>query len=551
MPISARVVGAIDRERKLSVKLYSAIAKALVDNGITTMFGVVGDANVYMVDSFRREHGGAYVAAANEAGAAVMALGFATASGGVGVATVTHGPALTNTLTALVEGVKGQTPMLLLCGDTAAKDRDGLQTVAQRELIVATGAGFEQLRAPETVAEDIAMALRRAMLERRPVALNMPIDFQWLEVDYAPVKVYLPDNRGFVPESDDLDNAVGIIAAARRPIVLAGRGATDARSRDALLRLANRIDGLLATTLKAKDLFRGEVYNLGIFGTLSTPEAVEAIMESDCIIAFGASLNDFTLSDGVFLEGKRVIQCNAEPGETGKYIRPDAGLIGDAALVADKIIHWLDEAEIPPAGLREDRYKHLPGYEIPDNADGGGLDVRMVLSRLNDIIPPERILVTDAGRFIGPAWTILDVSEPRAFLYGVNFGCVGLGMSYAIGASFAAPERKILLVTGDGGFMLGGLQEFNTAARYNVDMVVVVCNDGAYGAEYIQLVNKNVDTEISLTDWPDFAPIAEALGGKGLTVASLDDLEQVGPALKHKGLLLLDVKLNAETMPNL
>ena len=169
------------------MKVHAAIAKALIDNGIDTLFGLVGDANLFLVDSFVREYGGKFVSAAHEAGATLMALGYSAVAGKIGVVTVTRGPALVNTLTPMVEGVKGSLPIVLLCGDTAIEDRDNLQKVPQRELIVATGAGFEQLRSPNTLSEDIATALRRAEVERRPIALNMPSDFQWADVEYRPL----------------------------------------------------------------------------------------------------------------------------------------------------------------------------------------------------------------------------------------------------------------------------------------------------------------------------------------------------------------------------
>src|SRR6202034_4145093 len=117
-------------------------------------------------------------------------------------------------------------PMILLCGDVAVEDRDHFQKIAQRELIVATGAGFEQLRSPKTLLEDIATTLRRAQIERRPVALNIPTEFQWMDVEYASLSNRLFGNRALVPSGSEIDNAVGIIASAKRPIVLARRGAT-------------------------------------------------------------------------------------------------------------------------------------------------------------------------------------------------------------------------------------------------------------------------------------------------------------------------------------
>ena len=535
-----------------TLKVHQAIARALADNGISTLFGLMGDANMYMADSFVRDYGGSYVAAAHEAGAALMALGYSSISGQVGVCTVTHGPAMTNTITALIEGVKGSTPMVLLCGDTPVADRENLQDVAQREFVIAAGAGFEQLRAPGTVAQDVAIALRRAIVERRPIALNVPIEFDWADVEYRPVRIHIPESRAIVPASDDLDNAIGIIAAAKRPIVLVGRGAMSALARTAILKLAERIEAPLATTLRSKDLFLGEDHNLGIFGTLSTPETVDVIMASDCIIAFGAGLNKLTTSNGTLVKGKRVVQVNLEPTEVGRRMLPDAGLVGDPAGMADIIVHWLDEAEIPASGFRrEARGKSTQSDATDADPSGedydGTVDFRRALSRLDRILPADRVVVTDGGRFMREAWTAIKVPDPNSFLPAISCGSIGLGLAHAIGASFAATGRPTVLITGDGGFMHGGLIEFNTAVRHNCDLIVVVCNDGAYGAEHIKFRNRDMNPGLITFDWPDFAPLAIDLGGEGVTIQSEDDFANAEKAIQNRRRpLLIDVKLDPD-----
>jgi len=480
-----------------------------------------------------------------------MALGYSSVSGQVGVATVTHGPALVNTLTGMTEGAKSALPMVLLCGDTAVEDKHNLQKAPQRELILATGAGFEQLRAPGTLSEDIATAFRRAVIERRPIALNMPAEFQWRDVTYNRVSYRIPEMRAFVPSSADLDDAVGIIAAAKRPIVLAGRGAMHAK--DAILALAKRIDAPIATTLRGKSMFRGEPFDLGIFGTLSSPSTVDTIMASDCVIAFGASLNNYTASHGAFLEGKRLVQVALDPQALGRFRQPDACLFGDAKLAAEAIVHWLDEAEIAPSGFRGELMRNTKGtVDAPPLPAGksGTVDVRIALRRLNKAIPANRVFVSDAGRHSRQGWRLIDAPDPASFVYTVGFGSIGLGLSEAIGASFAAPGRPTVIVSGDGGFMLGGLVEFNTAVRNNVDLIVIVCNDGSYGSEHIQFRNKDMDPGNSLFNWPDFGPVATALGGTGVMVRTLEDLETAARAIeKRKGPVLIDVKLDPDRMP--
>ncbi|MEV0181641.1 thiamine pyrophosphate-binding protein [Streptomyces sp. NPDC050625] len=530
---------------------HEAVARALADHGVETVFGVLGDANLYMMDSFQRVAGGSYLSCSNEAGAVLAANGYARTSGRLGVATVTHGPALTNTVTALVESVRDHTPVLLLAGDTAVVDRDNFQNIPQRDVVLPTGAGFEQVRAPQTVVEDITTAVRRACLEKRPIVLDVPVEFQWEEVDYRPPERGLVPHQAVAPDPAALDRAVGVIAAARRPVVLAGRGATSPEARAALLRLAERIGAPVATTLRAKDLFRGERFDLGICGTLSHEVALDTVLSSDCVIAFGASLNKWTTAERSVLEGARLVHVDIDRDSINRFSPSDAGIVGDAARVADTIVDWLDEAEVKPTGFASEelagRLAARSDADFTDLSTSETVDIRTAMLRIDRALPEDRTLVFDGGRFIFNAFTRLHCPEPSAYVHTVNFGSIGLGMGNAIGASFGAPGRPTLLVTGDGGFMLGGLAEFNTAVRHGVDLVVVLFNDAAYGAEHIQFRNKNMDPAISTFDWPDFGPVATALGGRGYTVRNLEQLDEALDAVQTRDRpVLIDIRIDPD-----
>jgi len=540
----------------MTLKVHAAIAKALHDSDAHTMFGVLGDANIFLVDSFIRDFDDtAYVAAANEAGAILMAGGYASVRGCVGVATVTHGPGLTNTMTGLVECVRAELPVLLLTGDTPAEDPYNLQNISQRELVLATGAGFEQVRSESHVVDDVAIALRRADLERRPVVLNIPVGLQWMDINYEGVHRRPLSTQRVHPDPEALDTAVGVIASARRPIVLAGRGACSPTSRASLLALADRLGAPLATTLRAKDLFRGEEANLDVFGTMSTPDALEAIAASDCIIAFGAGLNSWTTLGGDLLRGKRVIQCDVDRSRISRRYHVDVGILGDAGAVADAIVECLDEAEVDPTGFR---YSRPAQTEVLAPAEPVGMtdtevspvDIGTALAFVEQIVPRDRVVVTDAGRFAHSAFAALHVPDPSSFVMSLAFGSIGLGLGMAIGASYGAGGRPVLLVTGDGGFMLGGLSEFNTAVRNGVDLIVVVCNDSSYGAEHIQFRDRGLDPGSSVFDWPDFAHVAEALGGQGFTVRNLSDLGELEKVIAERDRpLLINVILDPDAVP--
>ncbi|MDF3607713.1 thiamine pyrophosphate-binding protein [Paracoccus sp. DMF-8] len=166
--------------------VHELLADSLAAHGVSHLFGLIGDANLFMVDAFIRAGRGQYVPCTHEASAVLAAIGFAQASGRTGVATITHGPALTNVITALVEGVKGCIPVVVLCGDTPPGDLEHLQKVDQRELVKAAGAGFVEMRSPATATQDLARAFRQAAMERRPVILNMRVDLQWEKAPAIP-----------------------------------------------------------------------------------------------------------------------------------------------------------------------------------------------------------------------------------------------------------------------------------------------------------------------------------------------------------------------------
>ncbi|WP_439140052.1 thiamine pyrophosphate-binding protein [Planktotalea sp.] len=532
--------------------VYQSIARATQEHGVDTMFGLMGDANLFMVDAFVREHGGRFIPAAHEGSAVLMALAYAHVSGKVGVATITHGPALTNAMTALTEAARGHVPMVLLVGDTPVDNPRHLQSIDQREVVKASGAGFEQLRSPATTGKDVARAFYRAQVERRPIVLNMPADFMWQEVTHDMQVLDVFTAPGGVAEGDTLDNAIGMIASARRPLILAGAGAIHAR--DQLIALADRLEAPLATTLKAKGLFNDHPYNIDIFGTLSTPAAYDLIAQSDCIICFGTALHDFTTDRGKLMKDKRIVQIDVEPEAIGGGLHPDAALVADAGLTAETILWWLNEAEIAASGFtRELDVPALTAHPVGSQKNTEGfVNYVHALGRLEEALPKDRVLVSDGGRFMTEVWCRISAPNPQSFVATVNFGAIGLGLQEAIGAGLGAPERPVVMFSGDGGFMMGGINEFNTAVRLGLDLIVIIANDSAYGAEHIQFIDRKMDPSLTEFNWPSFAEVAQSLGGEGVEVSSTEELESAIDAMTaRKGPFLMELKLDPNDVPRM
>ena len=541
------------------MKVHEAIARALHDLGVNHLFGVMGDANLYVVDSYVRNHSGTYIKATHEANAVLMALGYARVSGRVGAATITHGPALTNALTALVEGVRTSAPIVLLAGDTPAVDKEHNQNLDQRRFIEAAGAGYELFRSPQTLIEDLERSYLRALQELRPIVFNMPVQFQWEDTAYRKPRRYLAEQRGVIPSSNDMDHAIGMIASSHAPVVLGGRGVAFSKKPDAVQAFAQRVGAPTATTLRAKGLFADDPFNLGVCGTVSDELATEILGESDCIISFGASFNRYTAALGGFTRNKRIIQVNQLPAHIGRYAKADVGLIGDPGLTAEAMMQWLDTAEIPDAGRRTDELRtRISRNRTQKKADitatsPGRLDIFQAMRWVDEKVDADRIFVTDTGRFLAAAWPNINVSAIGNYVDTIGCSSIGLGVGVAIGCSVAAPEQTTLLVVGDGGLAMGGLAELSTVARENLNLVVVVCNDQAYGAEYVQFKARDMDAGLSVNDWLDFTAMARVLGIPAVRLDGNEAEAQVEQLIEEQksdgGPLLIEIMVDPETMP--
>jgi thiamine pyrophosphate-dependent acetolactate synthase large subunit-like protein len=514
-----------------------------------TVFGVLGDGNLFLIDSYRQYGGGRFLSMANEGGAVLAANGYANVTGRLGVATVTHGPGLTNTVTALVEAVRSRSATLVIAGDTAPSVRDHIQGINQQQVVESSGAIFEQVHAVRTFIDDLGRAARTALQRQLPVVLNVPADLQWAEVDVPLVPPKLSFARqAIAPDPEALDRAVGVIAASRRPILLVGRGAGRPATRTALLKFADRLGAPIATTLRAKDLFRGETFDLGVMGTVSHEVAADTIQRSDCIIAVGASLNQWTTVNGGLLNNRAVVQIDSDPNAFAFGYNVEVAVVGDSTAVIEHITAMLDEGDIEPRTFASSELAAALAVvpPVPDlESTPGTVNMHAAVARLDAALPPDRTVVLDAGRFLSVAFTGMRVPEPRAFIPTMNFASIGLATATGVGAGVGKPDCPTVVICGDGGFMMDGVAEFNSAVRHGVDLIVVVLNDGAYGAEHIQFTTRDMDPVITTFQWPEFAPVADALGGTGYTVRNADDLEHALAALPSRsGPVLLDIKID-------
>ncbi|MER6176939.1 hypothetical protein [Streptosporangium sp. NPDC001681] len=248
----------------------------------------------------------------------------------------------------------------------------------------------------------------------------------------------------------------GVIASARRPLVLVGRGALDKDTRSAVLEFAQRLDAPPATTLRACNLYRANEGSAGVFGTLSTDRGTQTIADSDCVIAFGASLDTWTTGRNEPTERKAVVHVDIDRAKPGRDSTPATAVHGHAARVAPEFIDRLDAGELTVRLFRDEVLAHTSPNDLRWTAPlRDRLDFAGVLSALNAALPEAWMVAFDGGRLLGEAFKYTDTPGAAQQVLSTSFGAVGLGMGSAIGAACATAEPTAL-VTG-GGSRRGGV----------------------------------------------------------------------------------------------
>jgi thiamine pyrophosphate-dependent acetolactate synthase large subunit-like protein len=508
--------------------------------------GVVGSGNFDVTNALRAA-GVPFTAARHECGAATMADAHARTSGEVTALTVHQGCGLTNAMTGIGEAAKSRTPLIVLAADVAGSAVRSNFRVDQDALARAVGAVPERLHSPGSAVADAVRAFRIARQQRRTVVLSMPLDVQAAD---CPTPV--PDGaiERWGPTRADTASVASLAAlldGAERPVFVAGRGAREAGPE--LEALAARCGALLTTSAVAHGLFADEEWSLGICGGFATDLAAELVADADLVVAFGASLTMWTTLHGALIgEGATVVQVDDDPAALGANRPIDLGVLGDVGEVARDLATAVTgssgyrTAEVAARLKSEGRWSLVP---IEDTSTGDRIDPRVLSAALDELLPAERTVAVDSGNFMGYPAAYLSVPDVAGFCFTQAFQSVGLGLSTAIGAALARPDRLTVAALGDGGFLMA-VSEVETAARLGLGLLVVVYDDAAYGAE----VHHFVDADHGTVTFPDrdLAEVGRGFGCDGLMVRSVEDLAGVSTWLDgwRDRPLVVDAKVVAD-----
>lgn len=510
--------------------VHDALALAFRAEGTEVLFALLGDGNMHWASSLTGL-GVRGVWARHEHCACAMATMYANATGRVGVASVTCGPGLTQTMTALTTAAQARIPLVVFSGESPMDAAYYNQHVDQAPLVTATGALYVRVQSAKRAMDQVRDAFHAARTDGRPVVVGVPLDLQKRPFPgdpaaHRPSTAFMARSGPRVPHPADVEAAVRAIAGARRVVVLAGKGALRSGAGPECEALADACGGMLATTLPVRGMFDHHPFGLGISGGYSRAAGRTLLTEADLLIAVGASLANFAVDGGRLYRTATVVHVDTRPaGLHHGRKAADVHVAADAKEGLRAILAALPAGR-PDPGWRTDAVARAIADPVADPTvfppRPGLIDPRDAVAAIDRVIPKDWEIVNSSGHC---AYFTAQMRGRRPENFNVirEFGAIGNGLSYAIGVAAAKHDRPVVLLDGDGSLMMHA-QELETVRRHGLRILVCVLNDGAYGSEIHKMRSDGISEAGAVFGRGDLGAVARGFGLRGAVVTDLDRL---------------------------
>ena len=483
----------------------------------------------------------------HEQGAAFSAVGYARASGKVGVCFATSGPGATNLITGLADALADSIPVVAITGQvaTSAMGSDAFQEIDIFGLSLACTKHSFQV----TDINDLAKVLHQAFaiaLEGRqgPVLVDIPKDIQLAEVNGCLDELVSLKNKVKLPPAN-VGSAIALLNQAKQPVLYVGGGVGMANAVDELREFASITGVPSVSTLKGLGAIDPEDENyLGMLGMHGTKAANLAVQQCDLLIAVGARFDDrVTGKLNEFAPNAKVIHFDIDTAEINKRRVADAAILGDlkvnlpALAIPLSIATWQGKCQQMKVDFAWD-YNH-PGESIFAPA---------VLKEVSDKMPKNTCVTTDVGQHQMWAAQHMLFDDPSNFLTSGGMGTMGFGVPAAVGAQVSRPTDCIVAVSGDGSFMMN-VQELSTIKRFQLPVKIVLIDNAKLGMvrQWQDLFFNGRLSETDLADNPDFVMLANAFDIKAKLISQKSEVsDAIEDMMNHDGPYLLQVKINAQ-----
>lgn len=524
----------------------SLLFDILQQHGVTDIFGYPGGAIMPIYDALYDTDVNHFLCR-HEQGAAFSAVGYARASGKVGVCMATSGPGATNLITGLADAMSDSIPVVAITGQvaTAAMGSDAFQEVDIFGLSLACTKHSFQV----TNIEDLENVLHQAFaiaLEGRqgPVLVDIPKDVQLAVVEKSnPVDARIVNKVKLPPAN--VGKAIALLNQAKAPVLYVGGGVGMANAVDEVRSFIDVTKMPSVSTLKGLGAINGDSeYYLGMLGMHGTKAANLAVQECDLLIAVGARFDDrVTGKLAEFAPNAKVIHFDIDTAEIDKRRAADATILGDLKInvPALAIPLAIDEWQQKCASMKRD---YAWRYDHPSE----GIFAPAVLKEASERAPEKTIVTTDVGQHQMWAAQHMSFNDPSDFLTSGGMGTMGFGLPAAIGAQISRPNDMVVTVSGDGSIMMN-VQELATIKRFQLPVKVLLIDNSKLGMvrQWQDLFFNGRLSETDLSDNPDFVMLAEAFDIKARVITKKSEVtEAIEEMYAHDGPYFLQVKIDAK-----
>ncbi|MBQ9699066.1 MAG: biosynthetic-type acetolactate synthase large subunit, partial [Lachnospiraceae bacterium] len=462
-------------------------------------------------------------------GASHAADGYARATGKVGVCMATTGPGAPNLVTGIATAYMDSIPVVAITANvgTPLLGKDSFQEVDIAGVVMPITKHSFIVKKVEDVAPTIRRAFEIAQTGRPgPVLVDITKDCTANSCEYEKVEPKKIERRTSTIVDADIDKAVELIKAAKKPYIYVGGGVVAAGAADEFRTFAKKVDAPVCDSLMGKGAYDGTDANYtGMIGMHGTKTSNFGVSECDLLIAVGARFSDRVTGNAKkFANNAKILHIDVDAAEINKNIRTDVSIIGDAKEVLDRINAKLEQQE------HTEWLNHIKEYaaKYPLTYDKNALTGPFIVEKIYEVTNGDAIITTEVGQHQMWAAQFYKYKEPRTLLSSGGLGTMGYGLGASLGAKMARPEKTVINIAGDGCFRMN-MNEIATAARYNIPIVQVVINNGVLGMvrQWQTLFYGQRYSNTILNDDVNFEKLAEAMGAKGYTVTKKEEFETV------------------------
>jgi acetolactate synthase-1/2/3 large subunit len=512
------------------------VIRCLQEEKVEHVFGYPGGSVLYLYDELFKQDQIKHILVRHEQAAVHAADAYSRSSNKIGVAMVTSGPGVTNTITGIATAHSDSVPLVVLCGQVSTSyiGQDAFQecdTVGITRPCVKHNFLVKDVR---ELASTLKKAFHIAATGRPgPVVVDLPKDITAAKCEFAyptavAMRSYNPVVKGHLGQ---IKKAVQLLLEARRPMLYIGGGVVLSDAADKLTDLARRLNFPVAHTLMGLGGYpASDRQSVGMPGMHGTYEANMALHNADVILAVGARFDDRVIGNVEHFCGapRKIIHIDIDPSSISKRVKADIPIVGNVPDVLDEMLKLLDEGFSTSPAL-PDWWGQIETWRAKNGLQyrqGERIMPQFVLEKLYEVTGGDAFITSDVGQHQMFAAQFYKFDKPRRWINSGGLGTMGVGLPYAMGVSFANPGAPVACVTGEGSIQMC-IQELSTCKQFELPIKIVNLNNGMLGMvrQWQEMFYSKRYSQSYVTSLPDFVKLAEAYGHVGLKIEKPEDVE--------------------------